>query len=89
MQGTIWHDTSLPFLLSLASGNRRKVTAVLDIGSQVLGGPLSSSVSLKKGKKPELGKAWTQTVVSSVSRSRLLELQDTLLGENTCLSEDR
>lgn len=38
-----------------------------DIASQVLGGPLFSSVPLKKGRNLELGKAKMQTVVQNVS----------------------
>lgn len=48
-----------------------------DIGSQILCGPLSLSVPLKKGRSLEL------------SRIRFLEPQETLLGENEYLPEDR
>lgn len=60
-----------------------------DIGSQILFRPLSLSVSLKKGRNLELGKAKMQTVVQSVSCIRFLEPWETFLGENEYLPEDR
>lgn len=76
MQGTICHHASLPFLLSLASGNKRRVTGELGLGSQDLCGPPSSSVSLKKGRNLAFGKARMHTVDKSMSYSRLLEPQE-------------
>lgn len=61
----------------------------VDIGSQILCGPLSLSVPLKRGRNLELGKAKMQTVVQSVSCIGFLEPQETLLGENKYLPEDR